>query len=130
MQDLGKLILRLAIGGMLFLHGIKKFDGVSGIEALLAAKDLPEFLAYGVYLGEVVAPAFLVLGLFGRVAGLVVAANMAFAIYLAHSDDVFTLNEYSGAWGVELPALFLFGALASALIGPGRLAVKLPARGA
>ncbi len=49
---------------------------------------------------------------------------MVAAIYLRHGSDVLALSS-SGGWGIETPALFLCGALASALIGPGRIAIKL-----
>ncbi|MCQ6482956.1 hypothetical protein NPN19_24295, partial [Vibrio parahaemolyticus] len=53
-----------------------------------------------------------------------IAFNMVAAIYLRHASDVLSLSS-SGGWGIETPALFLCGALASALIGPGRIAIKL-----
>jgi putative oxidoreductase len=39
---------------------------------MLAGVGLPEFIAYGAYIGEVVGPILLILGLYGRIgAGLV-----------------------------------------------------------
>jgi putative oxidoreductase len=48
----------------------------------LAAVHLPAFIAYGVYVGEVVAPVLIVIGLWSRIAALVVALNMVTAIAL------------------------------------------------
>lgn len=62
-NDAGKLLLRLAVGGLMLFHGLHKlFDGVGGIQSLLAAHGLPEFIAYGTLVGEVAAPLLIVLG--------------------------------------------------------------------
>jgi hypothetical protein len=55
-DDAGKLLLRLAVGGLMLFHGLHKLlDGVDGISGMLVAKGLPGFIAYGVLVGEVVA---------------------------------------------------------------------------
>lgn len=119
-EDLAKLILRLVVGGMMLFHGISKIqNGIGGIEAMLAAKSLPAFLAYGVYVGEIVAPLLLLIGLFTRLSALIFAFNMAIAVVLAHSGDFLKLTEYGG-WMLELHALYFFGAIAIFLLGPGQ----------
>ena len=56
-EDFGKLLLRLAVGGLMLFHGMHKLiGGVDGISGMLVAKGLPGFIAYGVLIGEVVAP--------------------------------------------------------------------------
>jgi putative oxidoreductase len=53
----GKLLLRLAVGGLMLFHGLHKlFGGVGFISGMLVEKGLPGFIAYGVLIGEVVAP--------------------------------------------------------------------------
>ncbi|VDR28702.1 Uncharacterised protein [Raoultella terrigena] len=38
-DDFGKLLLRLAVGGLMLFHGLHKlFDGVAGISGMLVAK--------------------------------------------------------------------------------------------
>src|SRR5919204_3990489 len=62
-DDIGKLLLRIALGGILLFHGVFKLThGVEWIKQPLAALGLPGFLAYGTYLAEVVAPVLLILG--------------------------------------------------------------------
>ena len=52
-DDAGKLLLRLAVGGLMLFHGIHKLiDGVDGISGMLAAQGLPGFIAYGVLVGK------------------------------------------------------------------------------
>jgi putative oxidoreductase len=118
---LGYHVLRLSVAGMMLMHGISKLiRGVDGIEGMLSARGLPAWLAYGVYLGEVVAPVLAIANVWVQAAGIVMAVNMVFAILLVHAGDIFTLKN-SGAWGVEVQALFLFGSVALALLArPGQ----------
>jgi putative oxidoreductase len=117
--NLGTFILRLSVGGLLLLHGIDKLqNGIGHIEGNLDAKGLPVFIAYGVYIGEVVAPIFLLLGLWTRIAAAVIAMNMLFAIMMVHSKEIFATGEHGGS-AIELPLLYLLGAVAIALIGGG-----------
>lgn len=121
---LGKLILRLSVAGLILLHGIAKLlnpGSLTWISDTLAGQGLPSFLAYGVLLGEVVAPVMAIIGWQTRVAGLLMAANMVVAIALAHSHELFTLGN-SGGWALELQGLFLFGAVAIVFLGSGRMA--------
>jgi putative oxidoreductase len=123
-DNLGKLVLRVALGGMILLHGIAKLTGgIDFITGAVTSAGLPAFFAYGVYLGEVVAPALLIAGFYSRIGAAVVAINMMFAIGLAHRAELFTLNQ-TGGWSLELQGMFLFAAVALALIGPGRHAVN------
>ncbi len=70
-EDLGKLILRISIGGLLLFHGIFKIThGIGFLHGLLEAKGWPTFLAYGAYVGEVVAPILVILGVLTRLGGI------------------------------------------------------------
>ena len=42
---------------------------------------------------------------------------------MAHSADIFTLNQFGG-WGIELQGLYLFGAIVVFLLGAGKYAVS------
>ena len=56
-EDIGKLILRVSIAGLMLFHGFfKLFNGIDGIKYLVTQAGLPEFFAYGVYLGEILFP--------------------------------------------------------------------------
>jgi putative oxidoreductase len=81
---------------------------------------LPAWLQYGAYVGEVLAPVLVILGLWARPAALVMAFDMFMAIYLARRGDVAKVNPMSGGWAIELELLYLVGALAIALAGAGR----------
>lgn len=51
--DLGKLLLRVTVGGLMLFHGITKLSqDIDFIKGTATAKGLPEAIAYGVYVGE------------------------------------------------------------------------------
>ena len=123
-QDTGKLILRIALGVLILLHGIGKLTGGIGwLDGALANAGLPAFLKYGVYVGEVLAPLAVIAGWYSRIGAWLIAVNMLFAFGLVHGDELFALNE-QGALGLEVQYMFFFSAIALALIGPGRYAVN------
>lgn len=121
--DLGLLVLRVVLGVLILMHGIAKMkNGIGFIEQTVTQQGLPAALAYGVYIGEVLAPVLLIVGLFGRLAALVVALNMVVAVALVHTGDFGKLNQ-TGGWQLELQAMFFAAAVALALTGPGGYSV-------
>jgi putative oxidoreductase len=122
-EDLGKLLLRLTVGILFLLHGINKLMvGIGPIESMLVARGIPAFFAWLAYVGEVLAPVLLIVGVYTRIGGLLVAINMVAALMLAHTDHFFTLSNMGG-WRLELQALFLMGGVVIALLGAGRYSV-------
>ncbi len=121
--DLGLFILRIAIGILMLLHGIAKLKGVTFIEGLLIAKGLPAFIAYGVYITEIIAPLLLLIGFRTRLAAMVYLLGVITAILLVHAADIFALNQHGG-WGIELLGLYLFGALTLIFTGGGKYALS------
>ena len=121
----GKLVLRLTVGILMLFHGVAKIGGGSldFISAQLAGAGLPGFIAYGVFVGEIIAPLMLILGVYTRIGGLLAVINMLFAIGLAHTGDLFALTDHGG-YRLELQAFYLFGSLAVLLLGSGRFAVR------
>jgi putative oxidoreductase len=123
-DDLGKLVLRLLLGILLLFHGVSKLmHGVIAIESMVAAHGLPAFLGSAVYIGEVVAPILLIIGMYTRLAGLIVVVNMIVAVFLMHGSHMFEIGA-SGGWRLELQAFYLFSGLAVALLGAGSYSVK------
>ncbi|HEY5612224.1 MAG TPA: DoxX family protein [Lysobacter sp.] len=119
-NDLAKLILRVALGALILLHGIAKLKGgVGPIEGMLQAHGLPGVFAYAVYIGEVVAPVMLLIGFHARIGGILVAVNMLVAVFLVHMGQLGQLNS-QGGWELELQGMFFATAVAIALFGPGR----------
>ena len=120
----GKLILRLTVGLLLLPHGIAKLiRGVDGIAGGLADVGVPGIFAYGVYLGEVVAPLLVIAGFYARAGAALIVINMIVAIWLAHAADVFLLSG-SGGLELELQYFYLLVAVALIFLGPGRHAIN------
>ncbi|MCK0110243.1 DoxX family protein [Flavobacteriaceae bacterium S0825] len=123
-KDIGLLIQRISIGILILFHGIANLtSNYSFIKNLLNGMGIPEFVAYSVFIGEIIAPILIIIGFRVRMASLVLAFNMLTAILMAHSSDIFTLNQFGG-WGIELQGLYLFGAIIIFLLGAGKYAVS------
>lgn len=122
-EDLGKFLLRLAVGGLMLFHGLHKlFAGIDGISGMLIAKGFPGFIAYGVLVGEVIAPCLIILGILTRPAALVLAFTMIVAWLMVGMNETWTLDK-TGAWAIESQVYFFIGALAVAFLGAGRFSL-------
>lgn len=122
--EIAKLLLRLSVAIMMLFHGFDKIiHGISGVKSLVKSAGLPEFFAYGVYVGEVIVPIFILLGLYARVASLFLAFNMIVAIALAYSNSLFSLGKH-GAPVIELPFFYLILSIAIFLLGSGKYSVN------
>lgn len=121
--DLAKLLLRVSLGILILFHGIHKvIHGISGIKAMMDSTIFPSFFAYGVFVGELIAPIFIILGLYARVAAGVLAFNMFVAIYLAYGFSL-TLSKHGGiSW--ELPFVYLVMSVLVVLLGSGKYSVN------
>lgn len=119
--ELGLLLLRLAIGGVVLAHGLQKFgqlggpglQGVAGFFGGLGFRPAPAWATL-VALVETVGAALLILGLLTPLAGLLIAADLLVAIVVAHWP-----RFWSQDGGLEFPLPLAAGALALALVGPG-----------
>ena len=123
-QDAGKLVLRILIGGLMLFHGLDKLlHGVGGVQHDLAGAGLPGILAYGVYIGEVIAPALILVGIWTRPAAAVYALTILFASLLVHAGDYGALAS-TGGWAAEVFVFYIVGAGAIALLGAGRYSLR------
>lgn len=122
-RDVALLLLRVVLGVLIALHGIGKIHAGPGVvlEHVVRA-GLPSAVGYLVYVGEIVAPLFLIIGLWTRVAALVITINMVVAISLVHTSQLFMLSK-NGGYALELQAIYLMVAVALALLGAGRFSI-------
>lgn len=116
--DAGLLLLRVCASAFMMTHGYPK------LMKLLAGGEIRflDFLGLGApvslglaVVGELVAPAFVLVGLFTRWAALPVVVTMAVAAFVAHAGDPFGDRE------MALVYLVMFTTVA--LTGPGRLSL-------
>jgi putative oxidoreductase len=119
----GKLVLRLLLAILLLFHGVSKLiGGVGFVAGMLAKFGLPSAIAYLAYVGEVVAPLLILVGLFTRAAALIVVINMLAAFLLVHTSQFFSLSD-TGGWALELQGMYLGSAVVVALLGAGRYSI-------
>jgi putative oxidoreductase len=123
-DDAAKLILRLTVAIVVLFHGVWKLqNGIAWMAEPLGELGLPAFLAYGVYVAEVVAPIMLIVGWQVQLAALVIVIDMIMAVVLVLGPQLFTIRESGGGWGIELEALIFGGALATFFLGAGRFSI-------
>jgi len=112
-NDAGLLLLRVAVGSMmLFGHGLPKL-----LEFGDKAARFPDPLGVGsaaslslAIVGEVLAPALLVLGLGTRAAAAPLLITMGVAALMVHADDPWARKELAVLYAVPALTLMLTGA--------------------
>ena len=121
--DIGLLILRITIGGLLFLHGIHKISaGIENQIQLLSNNGLPGQLMYFVYISEVIAPVLLLMGVFTRISALTIVLTMITILFVI-PGPLLGLDIH-GASVIELQLLYLLIPMALFFTGPGRYRLK------
>lgn len=118
-NDVVLLAARVVIGGIFVAHGWQKYDqGFAGTEHFLGGLGVPEpaIAAQVATYVELVGGALLILGLFAPVVGVMLAAQMAGAIWYAHRTSEVFVDQ--GGW--ELAAALGTAALVLGLVAPGR----------
>jgi putative oxidoreductase len=119
-DDGGKLVLRLVLGVLVLFHGVAKvIGGPAFVMGLVAKAGLPGAFGYLVYVGEVLGPLLIILGIWTRVGALLIVADLVVAVLLADMGQLFKINQYGG-YALELEAMYLFSGVAVALLGAGR----------
>jgi putative oxidoreductase len=105
------------------MHGYAKLKyGTSFIESLLEKNNFPQYFVYGVYIGEVVAPIFIIIGYYTKTFATVIITTMLFAIYLAHPTQIFEISKHGGL-ELELQYFYIFSSLLIIILGPGKYSI-------
>jgi putative oxidoreductase len=128
--DLGLVLLRFAVGGVFFGHGMQKVfglwggPGIAGFERTLVAYGYqqPRTLAWVTGIGELVAGACVVLGVVTPLAAAGLVALTVNTVLLKAGNGFFVAGP-AGAGAVELDVVLGLAAAAITLIGPGRVAL-------
>ena len=135
--DLGLLLLRLVVGGLMFGHGAQKLFGWFGGYGLAGTSGFfgsqlrlrpATFWTALAGLSEAGGGLLLLLGLLSPLGSLGIIAAMLMAIILSHWPRVWAAEN-----GYEYPLVLLTAALAVGLAGPGAysldaaLGIHLPA---
>lgn len=116
MGSVGLLLLRLPIGVMMIHHGQEKLADPQAFASTYVASlhlPFPLFFAYATGLSELVGSWLLILGSFTPLGALAITGTMAVAAYQHISTAGFNI------YVLELVTLYLVGAFALLLLGPG-----------
>jgi putative oxidoreductase len=118
----GILILRVAIGIVMFAHGSQKVLGIWGgkgldttVTMMSGMLGIPPFLVYLSAFTEFLGGLGLLLGVLTRFFGIAVIINMLVAVLAVHLK-----NGFFAPMGFEYPGTLACIALAITIAGPGR----------
>ena len=120
------LVVRVLVGVIMAAHGWQKLQaGPSGFGQALAGLGvpLPEVMAYVVTFVELIGGILLIVGLFSRVAALLLTINLVVAILLVKVNIGLLSPPDGSGVGAELDLALIAGFLVVLLAGPGRLSV-------
>lgn len=121
--DVGLLILRFTFALLTLLHGWYHLStGLAAVKEMLHTINMPEFLAYGVLVGEIIAPLLILIGWQTRLASVMAVFNFLMTILIAHTAELFSLTPYGG-WALELNILYMVIPLALIFTGAGKYAL-------
>ncbi len=128
--DIGLLLLRFAVGGVLFAHGAQKVFGLwGGVGIADFARMLEGYgyqqsvtLSWVTGVAELVGGAFVVLGVLTPLAAAGLLAIMINAV-LVKLNNGFFITATTGAGGVEFDLVLGLASAALVFTGPGRIAL-------
>jgi putative oxidoreductase len=114
-KTLGMFFIRAATGLIFIMHGWMKIQNLSAMNGFFTNKlGLPPGTATFIALVELIGGLMLILGVWARVAGVVLGIEMLVAIFL-------TLPTNTAFGGHELEIMLMAASFSIALTGTGRL---------
>ena len=119
LRPIGLLVLRFALGAIFLTHGYPKLVRPNPeMQHMFAQHGLPAQFVYVAGILESFGGALLALGLFTRPAALLLAIEMAVAIWKVHSSGgILAVHLY------EFPFALAAACVALATVGPGALSI-------
>jgi putative oxidoreductase len=120
------VLLRLVVGVVFFLHGLPKWSSLAGTAQFFASLGIPAagIMAPWVAFVESVGGLALIVGVFTRYAGILLAIDMLVAMVAFKFPKVgFIAPPNQPGVGAELDILLFAGSLVLAAFGPGPFSV-------
>jgi len=118
------LVLRLTLGGLFLTHAALKIFVFtpSGTAAFFGKIGLPPALAYVTMAVEILGGVALILGVWTRLAAILLIPILLGTIVSVHGAAGFFFNNPNGGW--EYPAFWAVTLLVQALLGDGAYALR------
>jgi putative oxidoreductase len=115
LQPLGLLLLRVALGIIFISHGYPKLAHPGAMHGMFIQRGLPGYFETIAGMLELFGGGLMILGLFTRVAALLLTIEMGVAIWKVHSSGgLMAVHNY------EFPLVLLAGCFALATVGAGQ----------
>jgi putative oxidoreductase len=116
LKPLGLLLLRVAVGAIFIYHGYPKLFGhTRDAMQSFAHLGLPGYFVYIAGIVEFFSGLMLVAGLFTRIAGLLLAGEMAVGLWRVHN----IISNPMAVRNYELPLVLAVSTFALATVGAG-----------
>ncbi|OYV24623.1 MAG: hypothetical protein B7W99_01325 [Rhodospirillales bacterium 20-58-10] len=118
------LLLRVSLGGLLLAHaGLKFFVFTpAGTEKFFASLGLPGWFGLVVMAGETICGLALILGVYARIAAVLMALDLLGAVFMVHIHNGFFFTDTGGGW--EYPGFWAVALIVQALLGEGAYALR------
>ena len=123
--QIAALLLRLALGTMFVAHGLLKVMvfTLPGTVGFFEQVGFPGWLAYIVTFAEIGGGVLLLAGVAVPAVSIALLPVLLGALYV-HWGSGWVFSSPNGGW--EYPAFLAVAAIAQALLGPGKFALRLP----
>ena len=118
LQPVGLLLLRLALGIIFIWHGYPKLTHPNAMHGIFVQHGLPGYFVAVAGVLEVFGGGLLILGFLTRIAALLLAIEMAVAIWKVHSA-----GGYLAVHNYEFPLALAAACFAIATVGAGPASV-------
>jgi putative oxidoreductase len=118
LQPVGLLLLRVALGIIFISHGYPKLTHPNAMHGFFVQYGLPGYFVTVAGFLEVFGGGLIILGFLTRIAALLLAIEMAVAIWKVHSA-----GGYRAVHNYEFPLVLAAACFALATVGAGRASV-------
>jgi len=121
MQNIGSIIIRIALGVIFAVHGLQKFQGgISNTAGFFESIGIPGFFAYVVALIELIGGILVIFGLGTRIVGTLLSFIMIVAIITVKLPVGFIATNGTGyEFDLALAAM----ALSLTFVGAGKYSI-------
>lgn len=115
-QNTGLLLIRLGLGVIFLTHGISKLTSIDGVIGFFGSLGIPAVFAWVVALVETIGGIAMIVGIFTKISGILLAITMLVAIVKVKFPQ--------GGFGAsEFELMLLLASLGVSLTGPGKYAL-------
>lgn len=119
------LAFRLYWGWLFYQAGLGKVQNIDGVIGSFAKLAIPfsYYTAHFIAWVELLGGAFLAFGFLSRIASLFLSATMITALFLAHTEGLYSIFKDASVFLQEAPVTYLMATLVVFAFGPGKFSI-------